>query len=111
MMSSSVRTPTPTYVDGVRWVRDARGRSLRVVPSAAGRATTVDGAAEVAWRQVLRLAPDAGTPTMKAQFDCHWTFARRAEPAKPSWNLETWRPVVNAQTMFDTRCNPGGQQE
>lgn len=99
------------YVDRVRWVPDAQGRSLRVYPSATGRAATVDGAMAAAWRQVTQLAPAADTPTMKAQFDCHWTFARLTEPNKASWNLETWRPVVSAQTMFDSRCNPGGPEE
>lgn len=87
------------------------GRSLRVVPTRAARVAEGEAGAAAAWKQVLRLAPAADTPTMKAQFDCHWTFARVAKPDKPSWNLETWRPVVSGQTMFDTRCNPGCPEE
>lgn len=102
---------SPAYVARVRWVPDSRGRSLRVYPTAAARATQEPSARAAAWQQVVRLAPAADTITMRAQFDCHWDYARIAEPSKPSWNLETWRPVVSAQTMFDTRCNPGGAEE
>jgi hypothetical protein len=47
---------------------------------------------------------------MRAQFDCHWRFARIVEPDKPSWNLEPWRPVVTESEMVDARCNPGGPE-
>ncbi|MDQ2852063.1 MAG: DUF2599 domain-containing protein [Actinomycetota bacterium] len=80
------------------------------MPTATGRSTRIGGAMARAWRQVVQRAPAANTPTMKAQFDCHWELARLAAPNKPSWNLETWRPVVSAQRMFDTRCNPGGPE-
>ena len=60
---------------------------------------------------MLRLAPDAGTPGMRAQFDCHWTYARLVAPDKHSWNLEPWRPVVGAQAMTRAGCNPGGGDE
>lgn len=109
--SSAPATQVPTYLERVRWAPSRGGRSLRVFPTHTGRTTQQDGAAEVAWQQVVRLAPTATTPTMKAQFDCHWTFARVAQPDKRSWNLETWRPVVSPQAMFDTRCNPGGPEE
>ena len=107
----SMTTARPAYIASVRWVRDTRGRSLHVVPTAAGRVTKDDGAQGDAWREVVRRAPDASSSTMHEQFDCHWQYARLAEPAKPSWNLETWRPVVSAQAMFDARCNPGGPEE
>lgn len=101
----------------VVWVPTAGGGSLHVVPTQAGRtdkATT--GAA--AWIQVQRLAKRAGgkaaqvvdEPGMKAQFVCHWQFARIKEPKKPSWNLEPWRPVVSEKAMIDARCNPGGAE-
>ena len=60
---------------------------------------------------MLALAPDADMPGMREQFMCHWTFAEVAQPGKTSWNLEPWRPVVDDQTMVDTRCNPGGTEE
>lgn len=103
--------PPPPYVARTRWVRDARGRSLQVTPTAAGRATSATDGAQVGWAEVLRLAPDADTPGMRAQFDCHWTYARLAQPDKPSWNLEPWRPVVGDAAMVAARCNPGGAEE
>ena len=92
------------------WVRLPSGRSLQIYPTRNGRTVTGDAAEGEAWREVLRKAPDAGSRGMRAQFDCHWTFARLAEPDKTSWNLEPWRPVVSGQQMYDARCNPGGPE-
>lgn len=100
----------PPYIAKVVWVSLPTGRSLQIYPTANGRVTTADGAGAEAWREVVRKASDAATKGMRAQFDCHWAFARLAEPDKPSWNLEPWRPVVSAQRMYDTRCNPGGPE-
>lgn len=86
------------------------GRSLQVYPTPSGRVTTADGAEDEAWSEVVRKAPGAEMRSMRAQFDRHWAFARLAEPHKPSWNLEPWRPVVSAQQMYDARCNPGGPE-
>lgn len=108
--STTTDEAPPPYIAKVVWVSLPSGRSLQVYPTSSGRVATSDGAERVAWREVLRKAPDAGTPGMRAQFDCHWAFARLAEPNKPSWNLEPWRPVVSAQRMYDTRCNPGGPE-
>lgn len=109
--TATASQPPPPYVARTRWVRDARGRSLQVTPTAAGRATSAADGAQVGWTEVLRLAPDADTPGMRAQFDCHWTYARLALPDKPSWNLEPWRPVVSDAAMVAARCNPGGAEE
>jgi hypothetical protein len=92
------------------WVSLPSGRSLQIYPTPAGRVATADGAEAEAWREVMRMAPNAETPGMRAQFACHWAFARLAEPNKPSWNLEPWRPVVSAQQLYDARCNPGGPE-
>ena len=67
-------------------------------------------AGEAAWQEVLRLAPDADTPGMWEQFDCHWTWARLLEPDKPTWNVEPWRPVVSPERMLAEGCNPGGRE-
>jgi hypothetical protein len=48
---------------------------------------------------------------MQAQFLCHWQFAESAEPGKTSWNLEPWRPDVDASQMLAAGCNPGGSEE
>lgn len=64
-----------------------------------------------AWAEVLALAPRADTPGMKAQFDCHWNYARAIDPDKTSWNLEPNRPVLTEQEMISARCNPGAPEE
>lgn len=99
---------SPPYIARVVWVSLPSGRSLQIYPTASGRIALAAGAEAQAWREVLRKAPDAASRGMRAQFDCHWAFARLAAPHKPSWNLEPWRPVVSAQQMYDTGCNPGG---
>lgn len=107
--SSNNATPPP-YIGRVVWVRLPSGASLQVHPTPHGRVAQGEDAEQEAWREVLRKAPDAGSPGMRAQFDCHWVFARLARPNKPSWNLEPWRPVVSAQRMYDAGCNPGGPE-
>ncbi len=106
--------PAP-LIERVQWA-DVDGRpSLRVYPSAQGRTAarsfSPPSVAEVAWAQVLALAPDAATPGMYEQFRCHWDYAELARPGKPSWNLEPWRPVVSEVAMLDAECNPGGPEE
>lgn len=106
--------PAPPYVDHVEWAKFGDLSSLRVYPTQAGRqaslvATTDTEAA--AWAEVLALAPDADTPGMEQQFDCHWELAELGQPGKTSWNLEPWRPAVSDEKMVDTRCNPGGTEE
>jgi len=108
---STTNAYPPPYVDHVEWVQTAVGPSLQIYPTAAGRRTVDDGGADEAWREVLADAPDADTPGMRAQFDCHWNFARAVEPDKPSWNIEPSRPVVTDQQMIETRCNPGAPEE
>ena len=110
--ATSTATPVaePPFVARVQWVRASGGRSLHIVPTASGRAAQGAANDDEAWAEVLRLAPDADQPGMRAQFDCHWTFARVVDPDKPSWNLEPWRPVVTDSQMVDARCNPGGPE-
>ncbi len=80
------------------------------MPTVAGRvAQGADDAAQ-AWREVLRLEPDADRPGMRSQLDCHWTDVRLVQPGKPSWDIEPWRPVVSQQQMVDAWCNPGGPE-
>lgn len=84
--------------------------TLEVAPTPAGREAWGDSDAATAWQEVLRLAPDADTPGMWEQFDCHWTWARLLEPDKPTWNVEPWRPVVAPEQMLSEGCNPGGPE-
>jgi hypothetical protein len=110
--SSTSATPTavPPFVARVQWVRGSGGRSLHIVPTASGRAAQGALDDDEAWDEVLRLAADADQPGMRAQFDCHWTFARLVDPGKTSWNIEPWRPVVTDRQMVDARCNPGAPE-
>jgi hypothetical protein len=106
----------PPFVDHVSWSQWNHLPSLRVYPTASGRAAarTLGSStpeADEAWSEVLALAPDAGTPGMREQFLCHWEVAEVAQPGKVSWNLEPWRPVVDDATMIGSGCNPGGSEE
>lgn len=108
----------PSFVDHTEWAfldGSPRLPSLRVYPTAVGRAAARESAAEThgeqAWLEVLAHTPDADTPGMREQFLCHWQFAELAQPGKVSWNLEPWRPVVDTATMADAGCNPGGPED
>ncbi|GAC79141.1 Protein of unknown function [Gordonia malaquae] len=110
--SSSIPNTLPApYIAGADWVQTDVGASLQIRPTANGRRVVGVTAGEEAWREVLAIAPDGDTPGMKAQFDCHWTFARIVQPEKPSWNLEPSRPVVSEAEMISSRCNPGAKEE
>jgi hypothetical protein len=107
--------PPPPFVDHAEWILWGQLPSLHVYPTAAGRAAArqpgpVGADADEAWGEVLVLKPDAGTPGMREQFVCHWELAEFAQPGKTSWNLEPWRPVVNADEMIGSGCNPDGSQ-
>jgi Protein of unknown function (DUF2599) len=108
---------SPPFVDHTEWVHWGDMSSLRVYPTSSGRSEAAqvgDGknaAGDEAWGEVLAAAPEADTPGMRDQFICHWQFAEFAQPGKTSWNLEPWRPVVDAAAMVDARCNPGGSEE
>ncbi|MEB3984264.1 DUF2599 domain-containing protein [Mycobacterium sp. 663a-19] len=104
----------PPFIDHTEWTQWAGLASLRVYPTPSGRAAArqpaAPAAADEAWAEVLALAPGADTPGMRAQFLCHWEFAETAEPGKPSWNLEPWRPVVDDDQMVAAGCNPGAPE-
>ncbi|MGB6209826.1 DUF2599 domain-containing protein [Mycobacterium sp.] len=106
----------PPFVDHTQWAQWNQLPSLRVYPTASGRAAarqfgSAGADADEAWSEVLAQAPDAATPGMREQFLCHWELAEVVEPGKISWNLEPWRPVVDAATMVGSGCNPGGSEE
>ncbi|EFV92318.1 hypothetical protein ES5_06712 [Dietzia cinnamea P4] len=102
--------PAPPFIAAATWADSDYGVTLEVAPTDSGRRAWAEGDAEAAWQEVLRLAPDADTPGMWEQFDCHWTWARLLEPDKPTWNVEPWRPVVSPERMLAEGCNPGGPE-
>jgi uncharacterized protein DUF2599 len=106
----------PPFVDHTQWATWNQLSSLRVYPTASGRAAagrlgSSSPEADEAWSEVLAQAPQADTPGMRSQFRCHWDFAENLQPGKVSWNLEPWRPVVDHATMVNSGCNPGGGRE
>jgi hypothetical protein len=107
--------PSPSYVDHTEWTRWLGMPSLRVFPTAFGRATSrlpgTESSADEAWAEVLAQSPDADAAGMREQFICHWHYAELAQPGKVSWNLEPWRPVVDEDELVASGCNPGGPEE
>ncbi|WP_375485231.1 DUF2599 domain-containing protein [uncultured Mycobacterium sp.] len=102
----------PPFVDHTEWVHWGNLPSLRVYPTPSGRAAASRQAnPDEAWSEVLALAPEANSASMRAQFVCHWQLAELAQPGKVSWNLEPWRPLVDDTTMVTSGCNPGGGEE
>ncbi|RIS68334.1 DUF2599 domain-containing protein [Mycobacteroides abscessus] len=99
----------PLLIDHVSWGATSLGRTLRIYPTPLGRTYDAPDAVDVAWAEVVALAPDAQTPGMRMQFDCHW-YGRVFIPDKPSWNLEPWRPQVDGALMAASQCNPGGPE-
>ncbi len=102
----------PPYIDRTEWAKWGDLSSLRVYPTPSGRAATKQFISpDEAWSEVLVAAPDADLPGMREQFVCHWHLAEFGEPGKTSWNLEPWRPLVTAEEMLTSGCNPGGTLE
>lgn len=105
----------PPFIDRTEWVYWGELSSLRVYPTASGRAAAgelkTSRQADEAWNEVLADAPGADQPGMRAQFLCHWRLAEFAEPGKRSWNIEPWRPLVTDAQMLIGGCNPGGGEE
>jgi hypothetical protein len=105
----------PVYISRTEWVQWGDLKSLRVYPTAAGRAEAGTAGTQVqqdqAWAEVLGDSPEADIAGMRAQFNCHWQFAEFAHPGKSSWNLEPWRPEVTDVELVAAGCNPGGSEE
>lgn len=104
--ASSTSTKSSGYIARMEWVSGARGKSLHITPTEQGRTATSPDAEVKAWVEVLQREPKAAGISMQRQFSCHWRFARD----KPTWNLETWRPVVSMKAVIDAQCNPGGPE-
>lgn len=88
-------------VAALAWGEREGGRSLAVTPSDWARVGGL-AAHELVPVQLAAAEPDAGTATMRGQLACHQLGA----PDKATWNLEPWRPAVDALEMIAARCNP-----
>lgn len=113
--TSSAGTSTGTTPDGTGvvvafsgvavvsavWGEREGGRSLAVTPSTWARGRS-SAAHEGLSAQLVALEPEAATETMQDQLACHELGA----PDKATWNLEPWRPVVDAAALVVARCNP-----
>ncbi len=104
----------PQKVSRAVWAHGWAGWTLKVYPSVCGRLTAavdpravfdqaIDTAAAPAG-EPARWDPDAGS--MYEQFRCHAWGAQIVDPTKPSWNLDTWRPLVSWSTEIRYACNP-----
>ncbi|NDL58432.1 DUF2599 domain-containing protein [Phytoactinopolyspora mesophila] len=94
------------FIDRVEWIPDPNGRRLAVYPTGYARYDAPASEWPSAWAEVIRLEPEADHVNMRDQFRCHVEFARIAEPEKPSWNLELWRPDAGYLATVLTQCNP-----
>ena len=92
---------TGVAVEATEWGEREGGRSLAVTPSAWARGGGA-AARELLWAQLVAAQPEADTPSMQAQLECHELGA----PDKATWNLEPWRPEVDGVEMIRSRCNP-----
>lgn len=107
---TSSAPPAGPLIEAATWADSDYGVTLKIAPTDAGRAASGPDDPHTAWQEVLELAPDAGSPGMWEQFECHWIWARIIEPGKPTWNVEPWRPVVDEGQMIAEGCNPGGPE-
>lgn len=102
--------PAGPLIESATWADSDYGATLKIAPTDVGRAASGPDDPHTAWREVLELAPDADSPGMWEQFECHWIWARIIEPGKPTWNVEPWRSVVDEGQMIAEGCNPGGPE-
>jgi hypothetical protein len=91
------------YVAWMRVVSPNDYPTYRVRPTRAGRIAGAQELAGPAWRQAVAAGvPD--TPGMRQQFLCHpYSIIGRA---KPTWDLEPWRPTVGMTRTILAACNP-----
>lgn len=94
--------PDQPLVDSVEWVTRDGADALRVIPNDALRDCGIRAPDALGWNQVIEAAPDADSPAMRQQYDCHVRFAWMQD----EWHLEPWRPEVSQTELIAARCNP-----
>ncbi len=113
-------------IDRTSWIRTSEfNPTLSVYPTAWGRtvalATTYPFSSgflavadqlssTAAWSETLSKTARAGnpnpaTPTMRAQFDCHFFWVSKRHPRKVSWNLDSLRPYASMLVLAQKNCN------
>lgn len=90
-----------SVVASASWGDREGGRSLTVTPTDWGRVSGATGSG-TAWADLLAVEPEADTPGMETQLQCHLIGARD----KATWNLEPWRPDLSLVEYALARCNP-----
>ena len=100
---SAGRQDTRTFIASVAVEHVPEGTVYHVRPTRAGRLAD-RSALDIAWTQ----ATAKGVPSranLRQQFLCHplSVIAR----AKPTWDLESWRPAVGGVRTMLAACNPG----
>lgn len=99
---ASTATKQRDYIADVTAEEVPEGTVYHLRPTRAGRLADRDELS-VAWRQAVRRGvPDQ--PGLRQQFLCHpmSVIAR----AKPTWDIETWRPTVGTIRTMVAACNP-----
>lgn len=109
--SSNVYSPTLSVFPN-NWGR--RVASMTTYP-VGGIFSTVIGfvdqmSAAAAWSETLEKTSKPGHPnpdtiSMLEQFQCHYFWVSKYEPAKESWNLDSKRPAAGLAFQLKNRCN------
>jgi hypothetical protein len=104
----------PLIQDAV-WVDGHKGWILRVTPTAYARAQKGSyETGEADWAELAAAYPSdrisANAESLKNQLICHQQFATVADPTKPTWDLEAWRPPYSYIDTVAAECNPGGAE-
>lgn len=107
---SQKRAKRGVYIDHVEWENSKR---LRVYPTTATRfiapqrLSPLDGVSkQLAWQEVLSMAPEANKNNLRDQFYCHWDWVSIRAPRRESWNLDTDSPDVGYWSTVFQSCNP-----
>lgn len=100
------------YIERVKW----DGNTLQVYPTPVARIIASQQflrppyldpfRREAAWQEVIKMAPEANSDSMRDQFMCHWDIVSIRAPRKESWNLDSERPDVGYLQTVLNRCNP-----